>query len=43
MSRDYKPRPERTSKQSQGNPFVTGLLIGFFTRRGRIFSGSDDD
>jgi len=29
MSRDYKPRPERTSKQSQGNPFITGLLIGF--------------
>ena len=29
MSRDYKPRPERSSKPSQGNPFVTGLLIGF--------------
>lgn len=29
MSRDYKPRPERTAKQSQGNPFVTGLLVGF--------------
>jgi hypothetical protein len=29
MSRDYKPRPERTTKQSQGNPFVTGLLVGF--------------
>jgi cell division protein FtsN len=29
MSRDYKPRPERTAKQSQGNPFITGLLVGF--------------
>lgn len=29
MSRDYKPRPDRAPKQSQGNPFVTGLLIGF--------------
>jgi len=29
MSRDYKPRPERSSKQSQGNPFITGLLVGF--------------
>lgn len=29
MSRDYKPRPERTTKQSQGNPFITGLLVGF--------------
>ena len=29
MSRDYKPRPERASKPSQGSPFITGLLIGF--------------
>lgn len=29
MSRDYKPRPERAPKQSQGSPFITGLLIGF--------------
>lgn len=29
MSRDYKPRPERSSKQNQGSPFLTGLLIGF--------------
>ncbi|ACT49222.1 SPOR domain-containing protein [Methylotenera mobilis] len=29
MSRDYKPRADRAPKQSQGNPFVTGLLIGF--------------
>lgn len=29
MSRDYKPRPERTAKQSHGNPFITGLLVGF--------------
>jgi cell division protein FtsN len=29
MSRDYKPRPDRTAKQSQGHPFITGLLVGF--------------
>ena len=29
MSRDYKPRPERAPKQNQGNPFITGVLIGF--------------
>jgi len=29
MSRDYKPRADRAPKQSQGNPFITGLLIGF--------------
>jgi len=29
MSRDYKPSPERAKKASKGNPFFTGLLIGF--------------
>lgn len=29
MSRDYKPSPERPKKSSKGNPFFTGLLIGF--------------
>jgi cell division protein FtsN len=28
MSRDYKPSPERKSA-NKGNPFLTGLLIGF--------------
>lgn len=28
MSRDYKPSPERTKKQSKGNPFFSGLLVG---------------
>lgn len=29
MSRDYKPSPDRAKKTSKGNPFFTGLLIGF--------------
>ncbi len=29
MSRDYKPSPERSKPTKKGNPFVTGLLIGF--------------
>lgn len=29
MSRDYKPSPDRAKKTSKGNPFLTGLLIGF--------------
>lgn len=29
MSRDYKPSPDRPKKTSKGNPFFTGLLIGF--------------
>ena len=29
MSRDYKPTPERTKTAKKGNPFLTGLLIGF--------------
>lgn len=29
MSRDYKPGPERTKNNNKGNPFLTGLLIGF--------------
>ncbi|PPC94215.1 MAG: sporulation protein [Methylotenera sp.] len=29
MSRDYKPSPERTKNNNKGNPFLTGLLIGF--------------
>lgn len=29
MSRDYKPSPERAKKSSKGNPFFTGVLIGF--------------
>ncbi len=28
MSRDYKPSPERTKKQSKGSPFFSGLLVG---------------
>ena len=30
MSRDYKPSPERSKSQSKGNPFFSGLLVGFF-------------
>lgn len=29
MTRDYKPGPEHTRKNNQGNPLFTGLLIGF--------------
>lgn len=29
MSRDYKPTPERQKNTKKGNPFLTGLLIGF--------------
>lgn len=29
MSRDYKPGPERSKKQSKGSPFFSGLLVGF--------------
>ncbi|WP_047552129.1 SPOR domain-containing protein [Methylotenera sp. G11] len=29
MSRDYKPSPERTKRQNKGNPFFSGLLVGF--------------
>lgn len=29
MSRDYKPSPERTKRQSKGSPFFSGLLVGF--------------
>lgn len=29
MSRDYKPSPERSRKATKGNPFFSGLLIGF--------------
>ncbi len=29
MSRDYKPSPERSKPAKKGNPFLTGLLIGF--------------
>lgn len=29
MSRDYKPSPERTRMQNKGNPFFSGLLVGF--------------
>ena len=29
MSRDYKPSPERSKSQSKGNPFFSGLLVGF--------------
>jgi len=29
MSRDYKPNPERTKRQSKGSPFFSGLLVGF--------------
>ena len=29
MSRDYKPTPERAKTAKNGNPFLTGLLIGF--------------
>ena len=29
MSRDYKPTQERTKTAKKGNPFLTGLLIGF--------------
>lgn len=29
MSRDYKPSPVRTKSNNKGNPFLTGLLIGF--------------
>ena len=28
MSRDYKPAPQR-SNENKGNPFISGLLIGF--------------
>lgn len=28
MSRDYKPAPQRNS-ESKGNPFISGLLVGF--------------
>jgi cell division protein FtsN len=29
MSRDYKPTPEKSKNTKKGNPFLTGLLIGF--------------
>ena len=29
MSRDYKPNAERPKSSSKGNPFLTGLLVGF--------------
>jgi cell division protein FtsN len=29
MSRDYKPRPEKTANAKKGSPLLTGLLIGF--------------
>lgn len=29
MSRDYKPSPERAKTSSKGNPFFSGLLVGF--------------
>ena len=29
MSRDYKPAPERQKNTKKGNPFLTGLFIGF--------------
>lgn len=28
MSRDYKPAPARSSSNSKGSPFLTGLLVG---------------
>lgn len=29
MSRDYKPNAEKPKSSSKGNPFLTGLLVGF--------------
>jgi cell division protein FtsN len=29
MSRDYKPMPDKPKNTKKGNPFLTGLLVGF--------------